>query len=108
MNKLINCGKTKVKIKFIEIYYVEKINYRFNIRNCKRIFFCWWGTYFSSCIYLLDVYKRQIEGLTDLKVNKIRINSQSGNLQKYLGNNLNAYERDIERPKIIKQIILEN
>ena len=49
-----------------------------------------------------------IEGLTDLKVNKIRINSQSGNLQKYLGNNLNAYERDIERPKIIKQIILEN
>ena len=42
------------------------------------------------------------------KVNKIRINSQSGNLQKYLGNNLNAYERDIERPKIIKQIILEN
>ena len=49
-----------------------------------------------------------IEGLTDLKVNKIRKNSQSGNLQKYLGNNLNAYERDIERPKIIKQIILEN
>ncbi len=49
-----------------------------------------------------------IEGLPDLKVNKIRINSQSGNLQKYLGNNLNAYERDIERPKIIKQIILEN
>lgn len=49
-----------------------------------------------------------IKGLTDLKVNKIRINSQSGNLQKYLGNNLNAYERDIERPKIIKQIILEN
>lgn len=49
-----------------------------------------------------------IEGLTDLKVNKIRINSQSGNLQKYLENNLNAYERDIERPKIIKQIILEN
>lgn len=49
-----------------------------------------------------------IERLTDLKVNKIRINSQSGNLQKYLGNNLNAYERDIERPKIIKQIILEN
>ncbi len=49
-----------------------------------------------------------IEGLTDLKVNKIRINSQSGNLQKYLVNNLNAYERDIERPKIIKQIILEN
>ena len=49
-----------------------------------------------------------IEGLTDLKVNKIRINSQSGNLQKYLGNNLHAYERDIERPKIIKQIILEN
>lgn len=49
-----------------------------------------------------------IEGLTDLKVNKIRINSQSGNLQKYLGNNLNAYEREIERPKVIKQIISEN
>ena len=49
-----------------------------------------------------------IEGLTDLKVNKISINSQSVNLKKYLGNNLNAYERDIERPKIIKQIILEN
>lgn len=49
-----------------------------------------------------------IEGLTDLKVNKIQIYSQSGNLQKYLGNQLNAYERDIERPKLIKKIIAEN
>lgn len=49
-----------------------------------------------------------IEGLTDLKVNKIKIYSQSGNLQKYLGNGLNAYERDIERPKLVKRIINEN
>ena len=49
-----------------------------------------------------------IDGLTDLKVNKIKIYSQSGNLQKYLGNQLNAYERDIERPKLINKIINEN
>ncbi len=60
MNKLINCGKTKVKIKFIEIYYVEKINYRFNIRNCKRIFSAGGGLILvPAFIYFLNMDEKK-------------------------------------------------
>lgn len=67
----------------------------------------------EECLKLLSDIKLGmdlgiIEGLTDLKVNKIKIYTQSGNLQKYLGKQLNAYERDIERAKLIKNIINEN
>ena len=46
-----------------------------------------------------------IKELTDSKVKKIELYSKPANLQKYVGNLLNAYDRDIKRAEIIKQII---
>ena len=46
-----------------------------------------------------------ITELTDLKVNKLDLYTKPANLQKLIGENLNAYERDIKRAEIIKQII---
>ena len=48
-----------------------------------------------------------IKELNDSKVSKINLYTQVGNLQKYLGKNLDAYERDIKRSEVIKQIISE-
>ncbi len=48
-----------------------------------------------------------IKELNDTKVSKINLYTQVGNLQKYLGKNLDAYERDIKRSEVIKQIINE-
>lgn len=49
-----------------------------------------------------------IKELTDLKVNKLELYTKPANLQKYLGQVLDEYERDIARANIIKQIIEEN
>ena len=46
-----------------------------------------------------------IRELNDAKVSKLELYTKPGNLQKYLGKKLNAYERDIQRAKVIKQII---
>ena len=46
-----------------------------------------------------------IKELNDTKVNSLNLYTKPGNLQKYLGKELEAYERDIERAKVIKQII---
>lgn len=48
-----------------------------------------------------------IKELNDSKVSKINLYTQVGNLQKYLGKKLDAYERDIKRAEVIKQIINE-
>ena len=48
-----------------------------------------------------------IRELTDLKVKKIELYTKPANLQKYLGEVQNDYERDIKRAEIIKQIIKE-
>ena len=48
-----------------------------------------------------------IKELNDSKVSKINLYTQVGNLQKNLGKNLDAYERDIKRSEVIKQIISE-
>ncbi len=48
-----------------------------------------------------------IKELNDSKVSKINLYTQVGNLQKYLGKNLDAHERDIKRAEVIKQIINE-
>ena len=48
-----------------------------------------------------------IEELTDLKVSKLRLYTKPANLQKYYGKKLDAYERDIKRAELIKQIIKE-
>ena len=48
-----------------------------------------------------------IKELDDLKVNKLILYSKPANLQKYLGEKIEAYRRDIKRAEVIKQIIKE-
>lgn len=46
-----------------------------------------------------------IKELNDAKVKKLELYTRPANLQKYAGKILNAYERDIKRAEIIKEII---
>jgi len=48
-----------------------------------------------------------IKELTDLKVNKLETYTKPANLQKYLGQTLDAFDRDVKRAEVIKQIINE-
>ena len=48
-----------------------------------------------------------IQELTDLKVKKLELYTKPANLQKYLGKQIDSYERDIKRAEVIKQIIEE-
>ena len=48
-----------------------------------------------------------LKELTDLKVKKLYIYTKPANLQKYLGNQYDALERDIKRAEVVKQIIEE-
>lgn len=48
-----------------------------------------------------------IQELTDLKVKKLELYTKPANLQKYLGKQIDSYERDIKRAEVIKQIIVE-
>lgn len=48
-----------------------------------------------------------ITDLTDLKVNKLELYMKPANLQKYVGKQLDAYDRDGKRAEVIKQIIKE-
>lgn len=49
-----------------------------------------------------------IKELDDTKVSKLYLYIQSANLQKYIGEKLEGYERDIKRAEIIKKIINDN
>ena len=40
-----------------------------------------------------------------MKVSKLETYTKPGNLQKYLAKELDAYDRDIERSKVVKQIL---
>lgn len=48
-----------------------------------------------------------IKELNDLKVKKLQTYTKPANLQKYVGQTLDAYSRDIKRAEIVKQIIGE-
>lgn len=48
-----------------------------------------------------------IKEMSDLKVKKLEVYTKPANLQKYLGQTLDSYERDIKRAEVIKQIISE-
>lgn len=48
-----------------------------------------------------------LDELTDLKVQKLYLYTKPANLQKYLGNQYEAIERDIKRAEVIKQILAE-
>lgn len=64
----------------------------------------------NECISLLSDVKLGtdlgiITQLNDSKVKQLELYTKPANLQKYVGKLLNSYDRDIERAKIIKQII---
>ena len=46
--------------------------------------------------------------LTDSKIQKMYLYSKPANMQKYLGEQYEAFERDIKRAEVIKQILKEN
>lgn len=48
-----------------------------------------------------------IKELNDIKVNRLELYTKPANLQKYVGEQYNSYERDIKRAEVIKQIILQ-
>lgn len=48
-----------------------------------------------------------LDELTDLKVQKLYLYTKPANMQKYLGEQYEALERDIKRAEVIKQIITE-
>ena len=48
-----------------------------------------------------------IKELNDLKVRKLEMYTKPANLQKYVGQTLDGYERDVKRAEIIKQIIMQ-
>lgn len=49
-----------------------------------------------------------LKELTDLKVQKLYLYTKPANLQKYVGEQYEAIERDIKRAEVIRQIIKEN
>lgn len=46
-----------------------------------------------------------LQELNDLKVKKLELYTKPANLQKYLGKQVDSYERDIKRAEVIRQII---
>ena len=46
-----------------------------------------------------------IKEMDDFKVKKLEVYTKPANLQKYLGQTLDSYDRDIKRAEVIKQII---
>lgn len=67
----------------------------------------------DECINLLSDVKLGtdlgiIDKLTDSKVKKLELYTKPANLQKYAGEILNAYDRNIKRAEIIKQIVESN
>lgn len=48
-----------------------------------------------------------IKELDDKKIKMLELYTKAGNLQKYLGKKLDAYEREIKRAEVVKQIIKE-
>lgn len=64
----------------------------------------------NECIELLSDIKLGtdlgiIKELNDAKIKKLEIYTKPANLQKYTGKLLNAYDRDIKRCEIIKEIV---
>ncbi len=48
-----------------------------------------------------------IKEMNDLKVKKLEVYTKPANLQKYVGQTLDSYDRDIKRSEVIKQIVNE-
>lgn len=75
------------------------------LSNCKRLSS-------DECNSLLSDVKLGtdmgiIKELNDLKVKKLEIYTKPANLQKYVGQTLESYDRDIKRAEVVKKIIKE-
>lgn len=75
------------------------------LTNCRKISY-------EETIDLLSTIKLGVDlgilrELTDLKVQKLYLYTKPANLQKYLGEQYEAIEREIKRAEVIKQIINE-
>lgn len=75
------------------------------LANCKKISY-------EECTKVLSEIRLGVDlgiikELTDAKINKIELYTKPSTLQKYLGKELDKYDRDVERAKVIKHI-LEN
>ena len=46
-----------------------------------------------------------IKELDDAKISKLSLYTKPGNLQKYIGRQLDGYDRDIKRTEVIRQIL---
>ena len=49
-----------------------------------------------------------IREVNDYQVKQLELYTKPANLQKYLGESLDAYTRDCKRTEVIKQILKEN
>lgn len=89
-----------------QIELEDKVYRAFGIlSNCKKLSS-------DECNNLLSEVKLGtdlgiINELNDLKVKKIEMYTKPANLQKYVGQTLDSYERDIKRAEVVKQIISE-
>ena len=75
------------------------------LSNCRKISYVECAKILSEIRLGVDL--GIIKELTDAKVNKIELYTKPWSLQKYLGRPLNEYEQEIERAKLIKNIIEE-
>ncbi len=73
------------------------------LSNCKKISS-------KECLKLLSDVRLGttlgiIDNMNDLKINKLELYTKPSNLQKFVGERLDEYQRDIKRAEVIKQII---
>ena len=99
----------RVARKFLTKYNIEledKVYRSFGIlKNCRKI--SGEETRELLSIIKLGTDLGIIDEMTDLKVLKLYLYTKSANLQKYLGQQYEAIERDLKRAEVIKQIIEE-
>lgn len=99
----------KIARKYLEkdsISLEDKIFRSYGIfSNCKKISSDETRSLLSDIRY--GVSLGIIDGLNDLKLAKLDLYTKPANLQKYIGKQVDSFERDIERAKVIKCIINE-
>lgn len=107
VEKIIEQERQARKILAKDELELEDIIYRSygTLTNCRKI------SYEEIMKLLSDIKLGTdlgiLKELTDLKVQKLYLYTKPANLQKYLGEQYEAIERDIKRAEVIKQIINE-
>lgn len=107
VEKIIEQERLARKILSKETIELEDVVYRAYgiLTNCKKISSEEARDLLSSVKLGTDM--GIIKELDDLKVNKLLLYTKPANLQKFLGEKIDSYRRDIKRAEVIKQIIDE-